>query len=131
MVDKICDGLYISDATTVISEEGKQRILELEISHILTVSATPIPESAKISNIYYKFIFMIDMLSQNLLKNNLLDTALKYIENVLNSGKSILVHCEFGVSRSVTIITAYLMKKHKWNPSEAILFIQINHPIAW
>uniref|UniRef100_A0AC35G887 Dual specificity phosphatase catalytic domain-containing protein n=1 Tax=Panagrolaimus sp. PS1159 TaxID=55785 RepID=A0AC35G887_9BILA len=79
------------------------------------------------------------MLSQDLLKNNLLDTALKYIENVLNSGKSILVHwpvffslkvLEFGVSRSVTIITAYLMKKHKWNPSEAILFIQINHPIA-
>uniref|UniRef100_A0A914PD53 Protein-tyrosine-phosphatase n=1 Tax=Panagrolaimus davidi TaxID=227884 RepID=A0A914PD53_9BILA len=90
-----------------------------------------IPESAKIPNIHYKFIFMMDMLSQDLLGNNLLDDALKYIDKVLSSGGSILVHCEVGVSRSIAIVAAYLMRKHEWNPSKAILFIQNSRPIAW
>uniref|UniRef100_A0AC34FEN4 Protein-tyrosine-phosphatase n=1 Tax=Panagrolaimus sp. ES5 TaxID=591445 RepID=A0AC34FEN4_9BILA len=130
MIDKICDKLYISDAASVISERGKQKIHELAISHILTTSGMAIPESARIPNIHYKFIFMMDMLSQDFLGNNLLDDALKYIDKVLTSGGSLLVHCEVGVSRSIAIVAAYLMKKHEWNPSKAILFIQNSRPIA-
>uniref|UniRef100_A0A914PSF3 protein-tyrosine-phosphatase n=1 Tax=Panagrolaimus davidi TaxID=227884 RepID=A0A914PSF3_9BILA len=130
MIDKIFDKLYISDAASVISERGKQKIHELGISHILTTSGMAIPEWQRIPNIHYKFIFMMDMLSQDLLGNNLLDDALKYIDKVLNSGGSILVHCEVGVSRSIAIVAAYLMKKHEWNPSKAILFIQNSRPIA-
>jgi dual specificity phosphatase 12 len=130
MIDKICDGIYISDAASVISERGKQKIHELGISYILTTSGMPIPETARMPNVHYKFIFMMDMISQDFLGNSLLEDALKYIEKVINSGSSILVHCEVGVSRSITIVAAYLMKKHEWNPSKAIMFIQNSRPIA-
>jgi dual specificity phosphatase 12 len=130
MIDKICDGIYISDAASVISERGKHKIQELGISYILTTSGMPIPEAARIPNIQYKFIFMMDMLAQDILGNNLLEDALKYIDRVLSSGGSILVHCEVGVSRSIAIVAAYLMKKHEWNPSKAIMFIQNSRPIA-
>lgn len=92
MIDKICDGLYISDAASVISERGKQKIQELGISYVLTTSGMPIPEAARIPNIRYKFIFMMDMLSQDLLGNNILEEAMAYIDKVLSSGGSILVH---------------------------------------
>lgn len=92
MIDKICDGLYISDAASVISERGKLKIQELGISYVLTTSGMPIPDTARIPNIRYKFVFMMDMFSQDLLGNNILEETIAYIEKVLNSGASILVH---------------------------------------
>lgn len=92
MIDKICDGLYISDAASVISERGKLKIQELGISYILTTSGMAIPETARLPNIHYKFVFMMDMLSQDILGNNVLEDALKHIDKVLKAGASILVH---------------------------------------
>lgn len=131
MIDKIVDGIYISDAASVISDHGHEKIQELDISHILTTSGMPIPESSRLSNVHYKFIFMMDMLSQDLLGNNILEDAITYIEKVRKSGGRILVHCEVGISRSVAVVAAYLMKIHEWTPSKAILCIQKVRPIAW
>lgn len=131
MIDKIIDRLYISDAASVISNRGKEKIKELDITHILTTSGMPIPDEQKIPNIQYKFVFMMDLFSQDILGNNTLDTAVNYIETVIKSGGRILVHCEVGISRSVTVVAAYLMKVHQWTPSKAIICIQKARPIAW
>jgi len=34
------------------------------------------------------------------------------------------VHCHAGVSRSASIVVAYLIKKHGWNPVQSLQFVK-------
>lgn len=47
----------------------------------------------------------------------------RFIENVLARHGKVLVHCTAGVSRSPTIILAYLIYKHGYSLDEALLFV--------
>ncbi|XP_008050326.2 phosphatidylglycerophosphatase and protein-tyrosine phosphatase 1 [Carlito syrichta] len=42
--------------------------------------------------------------------------ALKY----QSLGQCVYVHCKAGRSRSATMVAAYLMQVHNWNPEEAV-----------
>ena len=55
----------------------------------------------------------------------------KIIEDGLLNNKKILVHCLMGLSRSPSIIVAYLMKKNSWSFDEAVKFVNSKrtHPI--
>lgn len=59
----------------------------------------------------YKIIPILDVPSQNILAY--FENASQFIDSVLKTsyGK-ILVHCFAGVSRSATIVIAYLIKKN-------------------
>ncbi|KAL7827161.1 hypothetical protein SRHO_G00328790 [Serrasalmus rhombeus] len=48
------------------------------------------------------------------------DTASEFIHSALRGGGKILVHCHVGVSRSATVVLAYLMLKHNMTLVEAI-----------
>ncbi|XP_062855660.1 dual specificity protein phosphatase 26-like [Trichomycterus rosablanca] len=48
------------------------------------------------------------------------NTGAEFIHHALNTGGKILVHCHVGVSRSATIVLAYLMLKHNMTLVEAI-----------
>jgi len=47
------------------------------------------------------------------------DESSEFIESAHNSGKKILVHCQGGVSRSPTIVLAYLVKQKQMSLLEA------------
>lgn len=51
-----------------------------------------------------------------------------YIDQAHKSGGCVLVHCQAGVSRSATVLAAYLMKAHSIEPSEAIARIRAQRP---
>ncbi|MBP9722593.1 MAG: dual specificity protein phosphatase family protein [Gammaproteobacteria bacterium] len=48
--------------------------------------------------------------------------AVKFIEEQIQSGHNVLVHCKAGASRSPTIILAYIMKKFHFSVEEAYKF---------
>lgn len=54
--------------------------------------------------------------------------AHQFINFINRKGKAVLVHCAAGRSRSVTLITSYLMKKYNWTPTQAIYFIRKRRP---
>lgn len=55
--------------------------------------------------------------------------AAKFIENGVNSGGRVLVHCLVGVSRSATLALAYLMISRKMTAQEAIRAVRMNRDI--
>ncbi|VDK51440.1 unnamed protein product [Anisakis simplex] len=111
MIDKIIDCLYISDANSVISQRGQKELQKLQITHILTVSAMGIPERSQLRGVEYKFLFVMDSITQDILANNLLS-------------------CEVGVSRSVAFVVAYLMRRFQWSLDKALLHVRTARPIA-
>ncbi|ORY79019.1 protein-tyrosine phosphatase-like protein, partial [Protomyces lactucae-debilis] len=54
----------------------------------------------------------------------------RFIQYGLDEGHRILVHCEQGISRSATVLAAFVMKSERYHPSEAIRYIQRFRPIA-
>jgi len=47
----------------------------------------------------------------------------EFIDNALSKGKA-LVHCFAGMSRSVTIVSAYLMKKYSMSAIDSLKYVK-------
>jgi protein-tyrosine phosphatase len=62
-------------------------------------------------------IDVLDLPSQNIRKH--FDQAIEFIDSALRSKGNILVHCSAGISRSPTLVLAYMMKKNHWTLEEA------------
>ncbi|CAG9313684.1 unnamed protein product [Blepharisma stoltei] len=60
--------------------------------------------------ITYHFVEIWDNPYQDLAKH--LPSALQFIHQHLSAGENVLVHCAAGISRSSSIVIAYLMGKH-------------------
>ncbi|EXC31440.1 Dual specificity protein phosphatase 1 [Morus notabilis] len=58
------------------------------------------------------------------------DECCNFIDEAKRSGGAVLVHCIVGKSRSVTVVVAYLMKKHGMSLSEALEHVKSKRPIA-
>ncbi|KAJ7474995.1 protein-tyrosine phosphatase-like protein [Mycena latifolia] len=53
-----------------------------------------------------------------------LEAACVYIERTLRRGKGVLVHCQQGVSRSPSIVIAYLIRNHAMYYDAALAFVK-------
>ncbi|OWK43355.1 dual specificity protein phosphatase family protein [Fimbriiglobus ruber] len=53
-----------------------------------------------------------------------------FIADQRANGAAVYVHCLNGVSRSVTVVTAYLMFERHWTRDEALAFVRTRRPIA-
>lgn len=112
-------GLYVSNAraaadTFVLSHLG--------ITHVLTVEAHRLPKRIFMgTNIKNLFIRAPNDPGTDLLPYFPISNA--FIYEGLHSG-NVLVHCHFGVSRSVAIVIAYLMKTYKLSYENAYRHIK-------
>lgn len=52
------------------------------------------------------------------------DKTYKYIAKVKNKGSKVLVHCKMGISRSASVVIAYVMKAYDWNLNKALEFVK-------
>jgi protein-tyrosine phosphatase len=50
--------------------------------------------------------------------------CIDFIDRAIESGGNVYVHCFMGISRSPTIVAAYLIQKHNMTASKALQFIQ-------
>jgi protein-tyrosine phosphatase len=53
-----------------------------------------------------------------------LEAACVYIERALARGEGVLVHCQQGVSRSPSIVIAYLIRNHGMSYESALAFVR-------
>lgn len=110
-VDEIEPRLYLGNCTAA---RNIAFLKSTNISHILTIDSFPIPNyvcsSASVVN---KYIHIADMARENIIEH--FTDCINFIESALknpNGSNAVLIHCFYGVSRSATILIAYLMKKY-------------------
>ncbi|KAK4880152.1 hypothetical protein RN001_008298 [Aquatica leii] len=93
-------------------------IMKYKITHILTIDTCPLPRQVlELKHLTTKFIQLSDLPKEDLLKH--LDETRVFIDDGLKNGV-VLVHCYYGVSRSATVVIAYIMHKYRLSYSEAL-----------
>ncbi|KAJ0171128.1 hypothetical protein K1T71_013327 [Dendrolimus kikuchii] len=116
---QILPGLYLSNAKAAADKDILRR---LNITHVLTVEARRLPKSTfEGTNISTLYIRAYDTPHTNLLPYFPMANA--FIEEGMQAG-NVLVHCHFGVSRSATIVIAYIMEKYKLTFEQAFLYVR-------
>ncbi|KRY56953.1 Sodium/hydrogen exchanger 9, partial [Trichinella britovi] len=96
-------GLYIGAVNEAVDI---RRLQDYFISRVLTVDMFP-PE-IRYQSITYLFVIAKDLPEWNLMDD--FDRCIEFIESAIRSKENILVHCQEGISRSATVVAAYLMK---------------------
>jgi len=122
--NKIDEGIYISDGVTA---KNLNLLKTLKITHVLNAACGD-NESLDLINTsqeYYdkagiKFMGLeaIDISTFNLFA--FFYMAADFIEDALDEGGNILVHCKLGTSRSPSLVLAYLMIKKGYTIQNAV-----------
>ncbi|KAI3814830.1 hypothetical protein L1987_14476 [Smallanthus sonchifolius] len=119
---QIEEGLYLG---SVGAANNKTLLKSLNITHILTV-ASSLPPSYP-NDFTYKVVDVPDREEVNIAQ--FFDDCFGFINEAKRTG-GVLVHCFVGRSRSVTIVVAYLMKKHGMRSSEALNLVKSKRSVA-
>ena len=122
-IHEVYPNLYIGNMSTVFN---KKLLKQERIHHIVSAIAgfkPPYPDEFK-----YHIVEALDHSGFNI--KPFLNDACFFIEKAHKSQQKVYVHCMCGVSRSSTIIVAYLLGKMKKTPDEIIEYLQTIRPIV-
>ncbi|XP_033873523.1 dual specificity protein phosphatase 10-like [Acipenser ruthenus] len=104
-----------------------EKVQKMNIAYIINVT-THLPLFHYDKGIFnYKRLPATDSNKQNL--RQYFEEAFEFIEEAHQSGKGLLIHCQAGVSRSATIVIAYLMKHTRMTMTDAYKFVKTRRPI--
>jgi len=121
--DQILPNLYLgSEECTKLDAV----LLERKITHILRVMREGSPPVELSQKYTYKVIQVGDKESEDI--SNHFDTTYEFIHNSIQSGGAVLIHCAAGVSRSATIVSAYVMRDQRMKSDEAVSFVKSKRP---
>ncbi|XP_059200865.1 dual specificity protein phosphatase 12 [Centropristis striata] len=108
-------GLLIGTAADL---NDPQVLADAAVTHILSVdSVDPVALAPAVGDFRRKWVNVLDEPTSDLLSH--MDDCFLFVQEAVEGGGAALVHCQAGRSRSATIVTAYLMKKHQLSFTEA------------
>ncbi|GAV60919.1 DSPc domain-containing protein/Myb_DNA-bind_3 domain-containing protein [Cephalotus follicularis] len=120
---QIEQGLFLG---SVGAANNKDELKRLNVTHILTVANSLVPMHP--NDFVYKVVEVSDREDTNLRQH--FDECFGFIDETRRQGAGVLVHCFAGRSRSVTIIVAYLMKRHGMSLSQSLEHVRNRRPRA-
>ncbi|CAM9463720.1 unnamed protein product [Discosporangium mesarthrocarpum] len=112
--------LYVG---TQEAAKNLQLLREHGVGSILCVGSIPFHENE--ADLKYKVVSVLDIPTENLLVH--LDSCISFLTDGLDHGKSVLVHCVYGQSRSATVAVAFLMRSGK-GLEEAVSIVRRAQP---
>ncbi|KAK1318039.1 Dual specificity protein phosphatase 1 [Acorus calamus] len=118
---QIEQGLFLGSVGVAYNKDA---LRSLNVTHILIVAKSL--EPAFPNDFIYKKIDVLDSPDEKLEVH--FDECFHFIDEARTGGGGTLVHCFAGRSRSVTIIVAYLMKKHNMSLSRALEIVRSKRP---
>ncbi|XP_063002241.1 dual specificity protein phosphatase 10-like [Elgaria multicarinata webbii] len=104
-----------------------ERMLSLNVGHVLNVTTHLPLYHADSGRLRYKRLPATDNSRQDL--RQYFEEAFEFIEEAHQSGKGVLIHCQAGVSRSATIVIAYLMKHTLMTMGDAYKYVKGRRPV--
>lgn len=110
-------GVFIGD---IASAYNRDELKALGITHVITAILgvnAPFPE-----DFVYLTLPVRDVESEDMMQH--LETTTDFINDAIQSGGKVLVHCVCGVSRSATIVAAWLMRTHELDVDTTISQLQ-------
>lgn len=126
-IDLIEPNLYLGGLAAAKDLDTLQKY---KISHILTIDTCPLTRQITgLSYITSKFIQLSDQPKEDLL--SYFDETNAFITDCINSNGTVFVHCYFGVSRSATVVIAYIMKKYSMSYHEAFEKVKLKRNIVF
>ncbi|XP_066479802.1 dual specificity protein phosphatase 15 [Tiliqua scincoides] len=121
-MNKILPGLYLGN---FIDAKDLDQLRQHSITHIVSIHESPQPF---IPGIAYLRITLPDMPEANIKKH--FKECIHFIHSCRLRGGNCLVHCLAGVSRSTTIVLAYIMAVTQLNWREALEAVKVVRPVA-
>ena len=117
-IDKITDNIYLGKLAGL---SDKDYFKAEKITSILSL-IKDVPEVDKDLNIKHIILHIEDLYSENIIKY--FKECIEFIEN----SNKIYIHCTCGVSRSATIVLAYLMWKTHLDFDDIYSFVKKRRP---
>jgi len=118
---EIISGLYLGGDESALN---KKLLKENNVSTILNVTSH-IPFYHETEFTYHR-IPIIDNPGVDI--KQYFDETFKIIDETITNNKKILIHCQAGISRSATIVIAYIMRKNKITMNEAQKIVHTKRP---
>jgi dual specificity MAP kinase phosphatase len=121
--------LYLSN---YVGASNLEELLKHNITHIINITDLIENYFENETDIYNNPLFKYLKISiPDALNINITDyfqQAFEFIDDAINDGNSVLVHCFAGKSRSASIVIGYIMKIQKKNFYEVLKFVQNIRP---
>ncbi|CAD8086170.1 unnamed protein product [Paramecium primaurelia] len=121
-MSEIIPHVYLS---SIVYAKDQNWLTKNQIQNILIIGDLPQYFPSKFS---YKCIQIEDKPETNI--KQYFEECIEYIDSIIAQNKNILVHCYGGQSRSVTIITAYIIRKLRLNSLRALNYVKQKHARA-
>jgi len=122
-IDKVIDELYVGNEAVSSKIDVLQRF---KVTHILVAGyglKQHFPES-----FVYKKLDLVDMPGYNIHQH--FSECNSFIDSARSHGGCVLVHCFKGVSRSTTLVCAYLMHSQRLAAPQALQLVKEKHPVT-
>jgi len=125
VISEILPSLYLGNERDASNRELLQ---SLSITHILNVTSQIPLHFEDDKALTYKRLPATDSCSQNL--KQYFDDAVSFIDEATSKGQKVLVHCQAGVSRSASIVIAYIMTRRSVGMLEAYRYVKARRAIV-
>jgi protein-tyrosine phosphatase len=125
-VDKIEDNLWLGDKHTYEYPEYNERFKTI-VTAMLPEEVAENRIQEKVASRSWLHIPIDDDYRENISEHFL--KVIQFIDSARKQGQCVLVHCAGGISRSSTLVCAYLMWEHGWTRRQAIEYVTTRRKI--
>ncbi|KAF4314544.1 putative dual specificity phosphatase protein [Botryosphaeria dothidea] len=116
--------LYIGGLFTLRRREA---LAQANITHVVSVLRLPLDRDL-FTPFTQHIVEVDDVDDENLLEH--FPQTNRFIQDGLDHGGGVLVHCAMGKSRSATVVIAYLMHKYHISPAEGLEQLRLARPLC-
>jgi len=120
---RVKDGLFIGNEAASQDEEA---ITDNKVTRIVNCCGKQVSNVFGHLGVKYLTYNWIDGPTQVILdpSDKVITAVYNFVEEALEQGDGVLIHSFFGNSRSICLVSAYLMKRYRWSMKKALEFLK-------